>query len=86
MLREVRCILFAHFQLCVLKGVKLIAMEEVRNYGKIVSYSVVHQKHFWSLAYFSHLAPLVLFFLTKRQIQKGGFGTMAPKYAPGRTI
>ena len=35
-----------------------------------------HQK---SLAYFSHLAPLVLFFFTKRQSQKkggGGHGTM----------
>ena len=34
-----------------------------------------HQK---SLAYFSHLAPLVLFFFTKRQSQKGGHGTMLP--------
>ena len=28
-----------------------------------------HQK---SLAYFSHLAPIILFFFTKRQSQKGG--------------
>ena len=39
-----------------------------------------HQK---SLAYFSHLAPLVLLFFTKRQNQKrrtegGAYGTMPP--------
>ena len=38
-----------------------------------------HQK---SLAYFSHLARLVLLFFTKRQSQKGGHGPMPPKYAP----
>ena len=32
-----------------------------------------HQKR---LAHFSHLAPLVLFFFTKRQNQMGGHGTM----------
>ena len=31
-----------------------------------------------SLAYFSHLASLVSFFFIKRQIQKGGHGTMPP--------
>ena len=39
-----------------------------------------HQK---TLAYFSHLAPLLLFFFTKRQSQKKGHGTMPPTYAPG---
>ena len=36
-----------------------------------------HEK---SLAYFIHLAPLVLFFFTKRQRQKGigGHGTTSP--------
>ena len=31
-----------------------------------------------SLAYFSHLASLVLFFFTERQIQKGGHDTIPP--------
>ena len=36
-----------------------------------------------SHAYFSYLAPLILFFFTKRQSQNGGHGTMPPpKYAP----
>ena len=35
-----------------------------------ISYKI-HQK---SLAYFSYLAPLVLFFFTNRQSQKGGGG------------
>ena len=35
-----------------------------------------------NLAYFSHLAPLVLFFFTKRQSQKGGWhNSPAPKCA-----
>ena len=34
-----------------------------------ISYVRNHQK---SLAYFSHLAPLVFFFFAKRQSQKGG--------------
>ena len=35
-------------------------------------------------AYFSHLAPLILFFFTKRRSQKGGpwHNNPAPKYAP----
>ena len=37
-----------------------------------------------SLAYFSHLAPSVLFFFTKTQSQKGGMAQCPhPKYAPG---
>ena len=37
MLRQISCILFARFR-CSLRaeGVRLIAMKEVRNYGKIV--------------------------------------------------
>ena len=32
---------------------------------------------------FSHLAPLVLFFFTKKQSEEGGYGTMAPpEYGP----
>ena len=43
-----------------------------------------------SLAYFSHLAPLVLFFFTKKQSQKGeawhnGFAPL-PKYAPAQEL
>ena len=34
-----------------------------------------HQK---SLAYFSHLAPLILFFLLKGRIKKGGHGPTVP--------
>ena len=35
-----------------------------------------------SLAYFSHLAPLILIFFTKRQSQKGGMAQcLPPKYA-----
>ena len=40
-----------------------------------------HQK---SLACFSHLTPLVVFFFTKRQSQRGvgGMAQCLPKYAP----
>ena len=31
-----------------------------------------------SLAYFSHLAPLLLLFFSKRQSKKGGHGPMPP--------
>ena len=34
--------------------------------------AVSYRKHQKSLTYFSHLAPLVLLFFTKRQSQKGG--------------
>ena len=47
--------------------------------------AISYRNHQKSLAYFSHLAPLVLFSFTKRQSQKGGGGGMAqrqtPKYA-----
>ena len=46
--------------------------------------AISYRNHQKSLAYFSHLAPLVLFLCTKRQSQMGGgawhIGT-APKYA-----
>ena len=34
--------------------------------------AISYKNHQKILAYFSHLAPLVLFFFTKRQSQKGG--------------
>ena len=41
--------------------------------------AVSYKSHQNSLAFFSHLAPLVLFFFTKRHSQKGGgHGTMPP--------
>ena len=40
--------------------------------------AVSHRDHQKNLAYFSHLAPIVLFLFTKRQSQKGGDDTMAP--------
>ena len=40
--------------------------------------AISYRNHLKNLAYFSHLAPLVLFFFTKRPSQKGrGHGTMA---------
>ena len=36
--------------------------------------AISYRNHQKSLTYFSHLAPLVLFFFTKRQRQKGGGG------------
>ena len=47
--------------------------------------AMCYRNHQKNLAYFSHLAPLVLFFFTKRQCQKGGgawYNGLAPKYAP----
>ena len=42
--------------------------------------AISYRNHQKNLAYFSHLAPLVLFLITKRQSQKGGegHGIMAP--------
>ena len=42
--------------------------------------AISYRNHQKSLAYFSHLAPLILFFFTKRQSQKEGvgYGTMPP--------
>ena len=36
--------------------------------------AISYRNHLKNLAYFSHLSPLVLFFFTKRQSQKGGGG------------
>ena len=47
--------------------------------------AISYRNHQKNLAYFSHLAPLELFFFTKRQSQKGGgawHNGLAPKYAP----
>ena len=45
--------------------------------------AISYKNHRKSLAYFSHLAPLILFFFTKRRVKGGGrHGTMLlPKYA-----
>ena len=45
--------------------------------------AISYRNHQKSVAYFSHLTPIILFFFTKRQSQReGGHGTMAPsKYA-----
>ena len=34
--------------------------------------AISYRNHYKSMAYFSHLAPLVLLFFTKKQSQKGG--------------
>ena len=73
------------------KDVRLVAINEFRNYGKIVNVKNIFENGWWedaysssyplaisytnhqkNLAYFSHLAPLVLFLFTKRRSQKGG--------------
>ena len=72
------------------EGVRLIAMEEIRYYGKIAFIKNIFENGWWEdaysssyppghelqkpskeSAYFSHLAPLILFFFTKRPSQKG---------------
>ena len=41
--------------------------------------AISYKNYQQNLAYFSHLAPLILFVFTKRQSQKGrGHGTMSP--------
>ena len=43
------------------------------------SHRLSYRNHQKSLAYFSHLAPLILYFFTERQSQRGGgYGTTAP--------
>ena len=48
--------------------------------------AISYRNHSKSVAYFSHLAPLLLFVFTKSRVQRGvghGSGTMLPpKYAP----
>ena len=97
------------FSIMLAYGVRFIATEEARNYGKIIyiknifkngwweeaypssypldpSLAISYKNHRKSLAYFSHLARLILFFFTKRQ-KKGGGGHNAPppKYARDST-
>ena len=74
------------------KGVRLMAMEEVRNYGKTflkmaggrmhtphsTYLAISYKNHQKSVAYFSQLAPLILLFFTEMQNQKGSHGTMLP--------
>ena len=98
------------FSIMRAQSVRLIAIEEVQNYGKIVYIKNVFENGWWrmhaprptpldpplaisyrnhqkGLAYFSHLAPLILLFFTKKRCQKGGRawpnGRPAPKYATG---
>ena len=84
------------------KGLRVIAIEEFVNYGKIAKPTsktllkmaggrmhtlhptpldphqvISYKNHQLSLAYFNHLVPLALFFLTKKQSQRG-HGTMPP--------
>ena len=49
------------------------------------SLAISYRNHQKSVAYFSHLAPLILFIFTKKQSQKGGMAQCfpPPKYAPG---
>ena len=107
-----------HFCSCIFdyanmraEDVRLIANEEIRNYGKLCTsktflktaggkmhtfypnplsplLAIIYRNHQKSLTYFSHLAPLILFFFTKRQSQIGRAWHNAhpypPKYAPVR--
>ena len=44
--------------------------------------TISYRNHQKNLAYFSHLAPLVLFYFTKRRSQKGGMAQWPlPKYS-----
>ena len=44
--------------------------------------TISYRNHQKSLAYFRHLTPLIVFFFTKKQSQKGGGGTWpnAPRF------
>ena len=46
--------------------------------------AISYRNHQKSLAYFSHLAPLILFLFTKRQSQKRE-GPMAQRFSPKHT-
>ena len=82
---------------CLCYGVRLIAIEEARNYGKILYMKNIFENGWWeeaytssysldlalaisyknyqkNLAYFSHLAPLILLIFTKRQSQEDRTG------------
>ena len=47
--------------------------------------AISYRNHQKSLAYFTHLAPLILFFFTKTQTQKGGGGAW-PNVPPLNTL
>ena len=48
--------------------------------------AISYRSHQKSMAYFSHLEPLILFFLLKGRVKKGGHGSMLPpKYATAWT-
>ena len=42
------------------------------------SLAISYKNHQKSLAYFSHLAPLILFFLLKGKVKREGHSTMPP--------
>ena len=46
------------------------------------SLAIIYGNHQKSQVYFSHLSPLILFFFTKRQSQKGGGGRAWPNAPP----
>ena len=53
--------------------------------GSAPDYKLHYRNHQKNLTYFSHLAPLILFFCTKWQSQKGEgrpWRNAPPKYAP----
>ena len=85
-------------------GVRLIAIEEVRNHERIVYIKNIFENGWWedtypsfyslyppltisyrnhqkSLAYFSHLPPLILFFLLKDKVKRRGAWPSAPSFS-----
>ena len=89
------------------EGVRLIAMEEVRNDGRFVYIknilemaggrmhililanlpAIIYKNHHKSLPYYIYLAPLILFFFTKRRSQtRGAWHNGPPKYAVVSTV
>ena len=68
-----------------IKNISIVATG--RMHTPYPSLAISHKNYQESLAYFSHLAPLVLFFFTKKQSQKGGAWHNAPsKYAQSRAV
>ena len=66
--------LYASIAFLKMAGGRMHALHPTPFYPRLaISYRINHQK---SLAYFSHLASLILFFFTRRQSQKkrGGGG------------
>ena len=61
--------------------------EDVRTPHPISLYpplGISYRNHPKSLAYFSLLAPLILFFLLKDRVKRGAWRSAPLKYAPGR--